>query len=172
MGHPPHAGHFFLDGGYDYGAAGVIVSRSGSDCARVASAKYARFDWPFLQPQHLAGTLDPQDVAERVSMSDKVIRIPRNAGKFARDRRKQLGLTQRELAQRSGVSERTIYSFELGEKPGIHLGKMLAVYEALGLVLKVEEVNPAEHPGAASRSKEQLIADFLAQVGVSAHGAD
>ena len=98
-------------------------------------------------------------------MADETIRLPRNAGRIARDRRRRLGITQRELAQRAGVSERTIYSFELGEKPGIHLSKVLAIYEALGLVLKVEEVDPPERAGVDNRSQEQIIADFLAQVG-------
>ena len=105
-------------------------------------------------------------------MDYKTIRIPRNAGKIARERRKQLGLTQREVAQRSGVSERTIYSFELGEKPGIHLGKMLAVYEVLGLVLKVEAVDSSQQVNAGGPSSEQVIADFLAQVGGQYLGAD
>lgn len=103
-------------------------------------------------------------------MGDRVIRLPRNAGKYARDRRRQLGLTQRELAQRSGVSERTVYSFELGEKPGIHLSKMLAIYETLGLVLKVEEVDPPERVGVDNRSQEQIIADFLEQIAGDGYG--
>lgn len=105
-------------------------------------------------------------------MGVRTIRLSRNAGKFARDRRKQLGLTQRELAQRSGVSERTIYSFELGEKPGIHLNKMLAVYEALGLVLMVDETDPAKPPTSAKQSKEQMIANFLAQIREDTRGAN
>ena len=64
---------------------------------------------------------------QRIDMSSQTIKISRNAGRIARERRVQLGLTQREVAQRSGVSERTVYSFELGEKPGIHLSKMLAI---------------------------------------------
>ena len=105
-------------------------------------------------------------------MSSQTIKISRNAGRIARERRVQLGLTQREVAQRSGVSERTVYSFELGEKPGIHLSKMLAIYETLGLVLKVEVVDPPQLPGSEGPSSEQVIADFLAEVRADLHGTD
>ena len=36
---------------------------------------------------------------------------------------------------------------------------------SIGLVLKVEEVDPPERAGVDNRSQEQIIADFLAQVG-------
>ena len=103
-------------------------------------------------------------------MDGRVINIPRNAGKYARERRKELGMTQRELAQRSGVSERTIYSFELGDKPGMHLNKLLAIYQVLGLSLVAEKVDPADVPDQNAPSQEQAIADFLAQVGGGSHG--
>ncbi len=105
-------------------------------------------------------------------MDRHLIAIPRNAGTYARERRKEPGMTQRELARRSGVSERTIYSFELGEKPGMHLNKLLAVYRALGLSLVAERVDPVDAPGQDGRSQEQVIADFLAQMGRSSHGQD
>ena len=69
-------------------------------------------------------------------------------------------------------SERTVYSFELGEKPGIHLSKMLAIYEALGLVLKVEVVDPPRLSGSEEPSSERVIADFLAQVKGDLYGTD
>lgn len=103
-------------------------------------------------------------------MHEQVINIPRNAGKYARERRKELGMTQRELAEKSGVSERTIYSFELGEKPGMHLNKLLAIYRALGLSLVVERVDPVDVPGQDGPFQERVIADFLAQMGGGSHG--
>ena len=103
-------------------------------------------------------------------MGGQVIGIPRNAGKYARERRKELGMTQRELAQRSGVSERTIYSFELGEKPGMHLNKLLAIYRALGLSLVVERIDPTDAANQDELSQEQIIANFLAQVGGISRG--
>ncbi len=68
--------------------------------------------------------------------------IPRMAGQYARARREELGLTKRELALRFGVSEKTICSFELGDKPNMHLGKPLAIYSALGLTLEVGITEP------------------------------
>lgn len=105
-------------------------------------------------------------------MDGRVIAISRNAGKYARERRKELGMTQRELAKKSGVSERTIYSFELGEKPGMHLNKLLAVYRALGLSLVAEKIDPVDESGKDGSSQEQAIADFLAQMAGGSHGRD
>lgn len=105
-------------------------------------------------------------------MDGRVIAISRNAGKYARERRKELGMTQRELAKKSGVSERTIYSFELGEKPGMHLNKLLAVYRALGLSLVAEKIDPVDESGEDGPSQEQAIADFLAQMAGGSHGRD
>lgn len=105
-------------------------------------------------------------------MDGRTITIPRNAGLYARERRKELGLTQRELAERAGVSERTIWSFELGEKPGMHLNKLLSVYRSLGLSLVVEKVDPPDASGCDVPSKEQMIADFIAQMGGGSHGQD
>lgn len=105
-------------------------------------------------------------------MGGQVIKISRNAGKYARERRKELGMTQRELAERSGVSERTIYSFELGEKPGMHLNKLLAVYRALGLSLVAKRVDPIDAASQDGPPQEQVIADFLAQMSGDTHGHD
>jgi y4mF family transcriptional regulator len=61
------------------------------------------------------------------------------AGPFAasvRDRRKQLGLRQDELADLAGVSERFVYALESGKK-SVQLDKLLAVLSALGLHLEL-----------------------------------
>lgn len=116
--------------------------------------------------------MDSQDIAGGDAVSGQVIKVPRNAGKYARERRKELGMTQRELAERAGVSERTIYSFELGEKPGMHLNKLLAVYGALDLSLVAERADPVGAPGQGNPSQERVIADFLAQMGGGSHGRD
>lgn len=105
-------------------------------------------------------------------VSGHVINIPGNAGKYAKERRKKLGMTQRELARRPGVSERTICSLELGEKPGMHPNKLLAIYQALGLSLVAEESSPVDAPGQDGPSQERAIADFLAQVGGGSCGRD
>ena len=54
-----------------------------------------------------------------------------------RARRRALGLSQEEVADLAGCSERFVYSLEQG-KASVHLGKVLDVLGVLGLGLKVE----------------------------------
>ena len=96
-------------------------------------------------------------------MSKRRIEIPRMAGQFARMRREELGLTKQELAKRSGVSEKTIYSFELGEKPNMHFAKLLAIYDALDLTLEVGEATPTTEVGPVPSSAE-IVADFISRI--------
>lgn len=63
------------------------------------------------------------------------IDVPRQAGVHVRRARDLQHMTRRELASRSGVSERTIASLELGDATGIQLDRLLAVASALGLRL-------------------------------------
>ena len=93
----------------------------------------------------------------------QTIEISRMAGMYARERRLELGLTQREVADRAGVSERTVYSFELGERPGIQLNKVLSIYSAIGLALTVEKVEPAD-PNR-TRTAVEIAEDFIAHLG-------
>ena len=60
-------------------------------------------------------------------------------------------------------SERTVYSFELGERPGIQLDKVLAIYSAIGLALTVEMVDPAG--SGRPRTAAEIAEDFLAHLG-------
>ena len=53
-----------------------------------------------------------------------------------RARRRALGLTQGELADLAGCSERFVYSIEQG-KASVHLAKVLDVLRVLGLGLEV-----------------------------------
>jgi HTH-type transcriptional regulator / antitoxin HipB len=55
-------------------------------------------------------------------------------GRRARDRRKQLGMDQGELALVAGVSRRTVHAIENG-KPTIQLAPLVAVLGALGFEL-------------------------------------
>lgn len=55
-----------------------------------------------------------------------------------RARRKQLGVTQRELAMTCGTGERFIVDLEKG-KPTCQLGKVLQVMQALGITLSTDE---------------------------------
>lgn len=73
--------------------------------------------------------------------------LPRQAGLCVRREREAQGLTQRQLAQRSRVSERTIISLELGDATGIRLDKLLAVLHALGIELLARKRQAPEGEG-------------------------
>lgn len=68
-------------------------------------------------------------------MSERAIDIPRMAGQHVRRRRKELGMTQTELARAAGVSLRTITYLELGDSAGIRLDKLMAIAAALDMRL-------------------------------------
>jgi HTH-type transcriptional regulator / antitoxin HipB len=53
-----------------------------------------------------------------------------------RGRRRDLGMSQAELAARAGVSRKWIYEFEAG-KPKAELGLILRVMDALGIQLEL-----------------------------------
>lgn len=66
---------------------------------------------------------------------------PAELGSFARDARKDLGLTQQDLANIAGVSERFVRDLEAG-KPSLHLDKTLATFATLGYDLVPTIHNP------------------------------
>ncbi|WP_108832825.1 helix-turn-helix domain-containing protein [Actinomyces sp. Marseille-P3109] len=53
------------------------------------------------------------------------------------DARLSAGLTQEELARRSGVSRKWIGAVEAGGRPGAEVGKLFAVLRALGMGVQV-----------------------------------
>lgn len=64
------------------------------------------------------------------------IKSIRNLAAAVRGRRRDLGLTQAELATRAGVSRKWVYEFEAG-KPSAELRLILRVLDALGLTLEL-----------------------------------
>jgi HTH-type transcriptional regulator / antitoxin HipB len=62
--------------------------------------------------------------------------LPRILAAEVRSRRNSLGLTQRDLADMAGVSERFVRFVEQG-KPSVQLDSLLAVLTTLGLELQV-----------------------------------
>lgn len=58
-------------------------------------------------------------------------------GTTVRERRKNLRLTQQQLADLSGTSERFVRALEHG-KPTVQLNHVVAVLDALGLELRTE----------------------------------
>lgn len=66
------------------------------------------------------------------------ITTPRQAGIYVRQAREPQGITRTALAKKAGVSERLLASLELGDATGIRLDKLLAIFNALGLVLAAQ----------------------------------
>jgi y4mF family transcriptional regulator len=64
------------------------------------------------------------------------IKSIRNLAAAVRGRRRDLGLTQAELAELAGVSRKWVYEFEAG-KPSAELRLILRVLDALGLTLEL-----------------------------------
>ena len=87
---------------------------------------------------------------------------PRNVGAFVREARVSQGLTQRQLAEKAGVSERSVLSLEMGDATGIRLDKLFAILGAVGLRLFVApEAEPDVSP---ARDGEVGEADASARV--------
>ena len=79
-----------------------------------------------------------------------------------RGRRKSLGWTQSELANRAGVSRQWISEFEAG-KPTAELGLMIRLLEALDLRLTVdtgEERHPARERSAMTVDLDAVLDDY------------
>ncbi len=77
-----------------------------------------------------------------------MIRTARDFGALIKERRKQLGWTQTELATRSGTGERFIVDLESG-KPSCQLEKALIVARTVGLEIgDIKSVGPAPPEGA------------------------
>jgi HTH-type transcriptional regulator/antitoxin HipB len=76
------------------------------------------------------------------------IRTPADLGALIRDRRIKLGLEQRALAGKVGVSRQWIVEVERG-KPRAEIGLLLRTINALGILLAAEEDVPAKQGGGA-----------------------
>ena len=63
---------------------------------------------------------------------------PEDIGKLIRDTRKNLGVTQRDLALTSGTGSRFIIELEHG-KPTCQIGKVLTVLHTLGISIDLKD---------------------------------
>jgi y4mF family transcriptional regulator len=77
-----------------------------------------------------------------------------------RQRRKRLGLRQREVADLAGTAERFVYSLEAG-KETVRLDKLLSVLEVLGLGLAVRRGRGDIVGSTTGRDAESTSADAL-----------
>jgi HTH-type transcriptional regulator/antitoxin HipB len=74
------------------------------------------------------------------------IRTPTDLGALIRDRRIKLGLDQRSLAQKVGVSRQWIVEVEKG-RPRAEIGLLLRTINALGILLATDEEAPGKKGG-------------------------
>ncbi|NBV42010.1 transcriptional regulator [bacterium] len=65
-----------------------------------------------------------------------MIQTSEEIGKYIRDRRKKLGITQKRLALTSGTGIRFIIDLEKG-KPTCHFGKVLRIVNMLGMKMEL-----------------------------------
>jgi len=77
------------------------------------------------------------------------VRSIRDVAAAVRGRRKDLGLSQAELAQRVGVSRKWIYEFE-GGKPKAEFALVLRVLNELGLTLDADDAEASPSTGAVN----------------------
>ena len=90
------------------------------------------------------------------------VNAPRDVGVAVRGRRKDLGMSQADLAARAGVSRRWLSAFEAG-KPSVELGIVLKVLDALGLRLSVDHPLGHDRPqGEAATDKTADLDAYLA----------
>lgn len=78
---------------------------------------------------------------------------------IVRGRRLDLGMTQENLAQRSGVSRRWVYEFEAG-KPTAEIGLVMRVVEGLGLVIELAPGDPTAPSAPGSIDLDDLLDDY------------
>jgi HTH-type transcriptional regulator / antitoxin HipB len=77
-----------------------------------------------------------------------------------RGRRKDLGLSQAELARRAGVSRKWVYEFEAG-KPTAEFGLLLRILDELGLTLELEPSSGSAEPARAGVIDLDALIDEL-----------
>ncbi|MEY2114266.1 MULTISPECIES: helix-turn-helix domain-containing protein [Rhodanobacter] len=91
-------------------------------------------------------------------------RLARQLGASLRAQRKQLGLTQIEVAHRAGIGRQKLIQVEQG-KPGVALAAYAATMDALDLVptVKPAEVRIAEYPQLMRLTWNRPGADMIAE---------
>ena len=83
-------------------------------------------------------------------------------GREVRSKRTALGLTQAQLSEASGVSERLIRSLEQGEAPGIGLERLVSVLAVLGLELALSDGTRAPGPDVRDDEYSKLLESAVA----------
>jgi DNA-binding XRE family transcriptional regulator len=79
-------------------------------------------------------------------MATGTINSTRDLAVLVRGRRRELGLSQAELARRAGVSRQWVGAFE-GGRPGAEMRLVIGLLNALGLRLQVGDGSPHRTSG-------------------------
>lgn len=91
-----------------------------------------------------------------------VIEIPRMIGQVVRRRRDELGATQQELADASGVSRGFVNRLEAGTATSVYPEKLLAVLDALGISMRLTaDKEPNLEPVGHDDEKAALMRSFM-----------
>jgi HTH-type transcriptional regulator / antitoxin HipB len=86
-----------------------------------------------------------------------LLHTPDDFGRVVRDRRRAIGMTQAELAERSGVSRYWLGMVEQG-KSGAEIGLLLKVFHVLGLRLTATGRMDAEGDAPDGNSLDTILA--------------
>jgi HTH-type transcriptional regulator/antitoxin HipB len=90
-----------------------------------------------------------------------IIRSMHDLAAAVRGRRTDLGMSQAELAKRTGVSRKWIYEFEAG-KPTAELGLLLRVLDALGIGLELTVNDRTADPAQTTVDLDAVIDEYRA----------
>lgn len=88
----------------------------------------------------------------------EAIRTSEQIGRAVRRMRRERGMSRAQLSALTGIGTRTIYALEAGESVNFGLGKLLAVFEALGLTLYMGLTNEPASQGAPARQNASSAA--------------
>lgn len=86
----------------------------------------------------------------------------RDIGRSVREARTRVGITQRQLATRAGVSERLVRFVENGEARNVSIGRLISILDQLGLDLRVGDGGCTETPVAQDASYSNLLQQAVA----------
>ncbi|MCF0104489.1 MAG: helix-turn-helix domain-containing protein [Eggerthellaceae bacterium] len=89
------------------------------------------------------------------------VTFSRDIGRKVRERRLQKSLTQKQLAEAAGVSERLIRSLEIGESQGISLEKLLNILQEVELCLELVE-SPSNRETSPYENYSRLLQSAVA----------
>lgn len=92
-------------------------------------------------------------------MDAHLIALPLQAGSAVRLERMSRKWTQKQLAEKAGVSERLVNALEAGDAKGIRLDKLMAIYGALDMRLFVQRPHECEQEEAALKKEMAKIKD-------------